>query len=167
MDIRPSADDDLAAIREVHESAFGRALEADIAEALHDAGDERISLVATDADVVIGHVVLSAGSLRDAEVLCLGPIGVLAGRQRAGVGAALMQTALAEAASSEAGLVVLLGHPSYYPRFGFEPAQPLGLECRWTSGPAWMALRLPRYDPAVRGMVRFPPAFDADTGPAT
>ena len=78
-----------------------------------------------------------------------------------------MQAALAEAAGSDAGLVVLLGHPSYYPRFGFEPAQPLGLECQWTAGPAWMALRLPRYDASLRGSVRFPAAFDADTGPAS
>ena len=77
-----------------------------------------------------------------------------------------MQAALSAAAESDAHVVVLLGHPSYYPRFGFEPAQPLGLESRWTSGPAWMALRLPGYDPSLRGMVQFPPAFDADTGPA-
>jgi putative acetyltransferase len=166
MNLRLAADDDQAAIRSVHEAAFGRALEADIAAALHDAGDERISMVATDGEDVVGHVVLSAGSLGNAIVLCLGPIGVVPGRQRSGVGTALMQASLAAAANSDAGLVVLLGHPSYYPRFGFEPAQPLGLQCRWTDGPAWMALRLPRYDPGLRGLVRFPAAFDADTGPA-
>ena len=58
---------------------------------------------------------------------------------------------------------MLLGHPSYYPRFGFEPAHPFGLECQWTNEAPWMALRLPRYDPSLRGFVRFPLAFDADT----
>ncbi|MGI8691950.1 MAG: GNAT family N-acetyltransferase [Geodermatophilaceae bacterium] len=168
MIIRPATEDDRAPIRAVHEAAFGRALEADIEYGLHVSGDERISLVAADGDGVVGHVVLSVGSIDDDMlVLCLGPIAVRPDRQRAGAGAALMHAALAEAADTDAGLVVLLGHPSYYPRFGFEPAQPLGVECQWTDGPAWMALRLPRYDPSLRGFVRFPAAFDADTGPAS
>ena len=162
--IRPATEDDRAAIRAVHEAAFGRPLEADIAEELHDSGDERISLVAIDGDAVIGHVVLSAGLLQDKVVLCLGPIGVRSDRRRVGVGAALVRAAIRAAAETDAGLVVLLGHPSYYPRFGFEPAWPLGLDSKWTREAPWMALRLPLYDPALRGMVRFPTAFDADPG---
>lgn len=77
-----------------------------------------------------------------------------------------MKAALAEAAASDAGLVVFLGHPSYYPRFGFEPADALGLQSRRDAGAAWMAPRLPRRDVAMRGTVRFPVAFDADTCPA-
>ena len=99
-------------------------------QALNDAGDERVSLVATANGVVVGHVVLSAGSLEDTLVLCLGPIGVRPDRQRGAIDTALMKGALAEAAASDAGLVVLLGHPSYYPRFGFEPAEALGLQSR-------------------------------------
>ena len=97
-------------------------------QALNDAGDERVSLVATANGVVVGHVVLSAGSLEDTLVLCLGPIGVRPDRQRGAIDTALMKGALAKAAASDAGLVVLLGHPSYYPRFGFEPAEALGLQ---------------------------------------
>jgi putative acetyltransferase len=159
MDIRPATGDDRPAIRAVHEAAFGRSLEADIAEALRDTGDERITLVACDAGAIVGHVVLSAGRLGDAPVLCLGPIGVLPDRQRDGVGAALMRAAIAEAAGTDAGLVVLVGHPSYYPRFGFERAGPLGLESKWDLDEPWMALRLPHYDPALRGLVQFPAAF--------
>jgi len=162
--IRAATEDDRAAIRAVHESAFETTLEADIAQALHDAGDERISLVAVDDADVVGHVVLSAGLVEGTTVLCLGPIGVRAEQQRGGVGAALMQAAIAAASATQAGLVVLLGHPSYYPRFGFEPADPLGLTNQWTPEAPWMALRLPRYDPGVRGFVRFPAAFDADLG---
>ena len=167
MIIRTADEADRDAIRTVHEAAFGRALEADIEAALHDAGDDRISMVAVDDDAVIGHVVLSTGSVGADPVLCLGPIGVDPSRQRSGVGSALMHASLAAAADTEVGLVLLLGHPSYYPRFGFEPAGPLGLTSRWPDGPGWMALRLPRYDPSQRGTVLFPPAFDADTGPAT
>ena len=70
-----------------------------------------------------------------------------------------MRAALAAAAETDAGLVVLVGHPGYYPRFGFEPARALGLECKWDLDEPWMALRLPRYDPGLRGLVRYPPAF--------
>ena len=157
--VRRATDADRAAIRAVHEAAFGRALEAGIAEALHDAGDERISLVATGDGEVVGHVVLSEGRAGEAPVLCLGPIGVVPDRQGSGAGAALMRAAVAEAGRTDAGLVVLVGHPDYYPRFGFEPAAPLGLRCKWTVGEAWMALRLPNHDPAVRGHVEFPTAF--------
>ncbi len=159
MDVRPATPADRSAIRAVHKAAFGRAHEADIAEALREAGDERISLVASEGDVLVGHVVLSEGRLGDAPVLCLGPIGVVPDRRHSGIGAALMRAALAEAAGSDAGLVVLVGHPAYYPRFGFERARLLGLESEWDVDEPWMALRLPRYDPALRGLVLFPAAF--------
>jgi putative acetyltransferase len=55
--------------------------------------------------------------------------------------------------------VLVLGHPTYYPRFGFEPAAPLGLEPPREFGEAWMAVKLTAYDPAIRGRVVFPPAF--------
>ena len=54
---------------------------------------------------------------------------------------------------------IVVGHPAYYPRFGFEPARALGLECTWDLDEPWMALRLPRYDPGLRGLVSYPPAF--------
>jgi putative acetyltransferase len=162
LTIRTATEQDQPAIRAVHESAFETSLEADIAEALHEAGDERISLVAVDGDAVVGHVVLSAGRVGAAVVLCLGPIGVRVEHQGAGVGTALMRAAIDAAEATGAGLVVLLGHPTYYPRFGFEPAAPLGLTGQWTQEAPWMALRLAGYDPSVRGFVRFPPAFDAD-----
>jgi putative acetyltransferase len=159
MIVRAATDEDRGGIRAVHEAAFAGPLEAGIAEALHDSGEERISLVAADGGAIIGHVVLSEGRAGDAPVLCLGPMGVAPEHQRSGIGTALVRAALAEAAASAAGLVVLVGHPAYYPRFGFERARPLGLECKWELDEPWMALRLPRYDPSVRGLVRFPAAF--------
>ena len=159
MEIRPATEDDQPAIRALHDAAFEQPLEGDIAAALRASGEERISLVAADGDAVVGHVVLSVGRLGDAEVLCLGPIGVLPAHQGRAVGSELMRAALAEAAESSAGLVVLVGHPGYYPRFGFEPARALGLECKWDLDEPWMALRLPGYDPALRGLVHFPAAF--------
>jgi len=159
MIVRTATEADRPAIAAVHEAAFGRPHEALIAEALHETGDERISMVAIERDAIVGHVVLSEGRVGDEPVLCLGPIGVLPECKLQGVGSALMRAAIAEAGGSGAGVVVLVGHPAYYPRFGFEPARPMGLEAPWDVDEPWMALRLPLYHPGLRGLVRFPEAF--------
>ena len=86
MEVRPATEDDQPAIRAVHDAAFEGTLEGDIAAALRASGEARVSLVAADDDAIVGHVVLSAGRLGDAEVLCLGPIGVLPGHQGRGTG---------------------------------------------------------------------------------
>jgi predicted N-acetyltransferase YhbS len=95
-------------------------------------------------------------------VLVLAPVGVVPERQGAGIGSALVREVLARAGETGYGLVVLLGHPSYYPRFGFEPAGGLGIESPYDVPPeAWMALRLPGYEPAMRGRVTYAEAFAA------
>ena len=72
-----------------------------------------------------------------------------------------MRATLAAAAGTAWPLIALLGHADYYPRFGFEPAGALGLECPYPAAPEhWMAYRLPAYDPALRGAFRYAPAFD-------
>jgi putative acetyltransferase len=61
-------------------------------------------------------------------------------------------------------LVVLLGHPAYYPRFGFEPAAELGLDAPWDVPPeAWLALRLPAYRDDIRGTMVYPAPWGAVT----
>lgn len=94
-------------------------------------------------------------------VLALGPIGVLPSAQRRGIGAAVMREALEVARSIGVPAVVLPGHPEYCPRFGFQPARPLGLEAPapWPED-AWMACPLVPRDRLPRGVVRFPRAFE-------
>ena len=77
-----------------------------------------------------------------------------------GVGAALMRAAIDLAKARDQPVLCLLGHASYYPRFGFEPARSIGIEPPrpWPDA-AWMALRLPAWTPELRGVARFPPAF--------
>ena len=97
-------------------------------------------------------------------MLALAPMAVLPQWQRRGVGSRMVQDGLERAARTAFALVVVLGHPEYYPRFGFEPAAGLGLTAPWEVPPeAWMALRLPAYRPEARGLVTYPPAFDAVT----
>lgn len=110
----------------------------------------------------MGHVVLSAG--RDdvlPGVLALGPIGVLPAVQGRGVGAALMRAAIELAERRGAPAIVLLGHATYYPRFGFVSARSIGIDppADW-SDDHWMALPLAGWDGTLRGVFRFSPAFD-------
>jgi putative acetyltransferase len=89
----------------------------------------------------------------------LSPLSVAPSHQGRGIGSALTREALRLADEAGEPLVLILGNPAYYGRFGFEPAAPLGLEAPATYGNDWMAAKLTAYDPAVRGRVVFPPAF--------
>lgn len=129
VSIRPESEADREAIARVHRAAFGREEEGAIVDRLHAEGDylAQLSLVAEIVGEIVGHVALSRARLDDRPVVALGPIGVVPERQRQGIGIALMEEALALARAAGEELVVLLGHPEYYPRFGFVPAARLGL----------------------------------------
>jgi predicted N-acetyltransferase YhbS len=167
--IRAERPVDVEAIRAVNDAAFGGPVEGRIIEDIR--GTERWivggSLVAETADgSIVGHLLLSEGDLIGADgrlvrrIWMVGPVGVVPDRQRQGIGSALMNAAIALATERGEPLLVLLGHASYYPRFGFEPARSIGIEAPrpWRDA-NWMALRLPAWDPALRGVAHFPPAF--------
>ena len=125
MIIRPETADDYAAIADVHAHAFGRAAEAIIAD-LHrhrSAFDPGLSLVAEVDGDVIGHALFSPRTIRlmDADVpaVSLGPIAVLPVHQRQGVGAALIAEGHRGAAAKGCTVCYLVGHATYYPRFGY------------------------------------------------
>ena len=120
-----------------------------------------LSLVATDGDAIVGHIVLSKAHVEEHEALGLGPIGVDPDRQRQGIGKALMEEAIRRARETGYPLIALLGHPGYYPRFGFKPAEATyGITSKYDAPPeAWMALALPAYTPRVRGRFSYSEAF--------
>ena len=162
--MRPESAEDRDAIRRVNELAFPTRLEADLVDALRgtDAWLPELSLVAEEEpDAILGHVLFSVVTLDSGpELLSLGPMAVVPDRQRAGIGSSLVRRGLTLARQTAYPLVVVLGHPAYYPRFGFEPARPLGIETPYEApDEAWMALRLPAYDPSVAGTVTYPPAW--------
>ena len=129
--VRPERPGDVAAIRRVNEEAFGRAAEADLVDALRAHGQVSLSLVAERGGEVVGHLLFSPvriESNREPRAgLGLGPTAVLPAHQRAGIGSLLIHTGLAECRRAGHGCVVVLGHPEYYPRFGFIPASRHGL----------------------------------------
>ncbi|MEA2734641.1 MAG: putative acetyltransferase [Humisphaera sp.] len=127
---------DLAAVRGVNEAAFGRAGEADLIDRLRG-GFRVLSLVAeTRSGAVVGHVFVTMATIRlpDREIVgaALGPVAVLPAFQRRGIGGALIRTGMDEVERRGDPFVVVLGHPQYYPRFGFEPAGSRhGVRCKW------------------------------------
>jgi putative acetyltransferase len=120
----------------------------------------RLSLVAVIDEVVIGHVVCSRGSLGGLPALGLGPLSVLPLHQRKGVGSALMHAVLAAADALDESVVVLLGDPAYYSRFGFRLADELGIT---PDDPAWVpyfqARTLTTYHPPLRGAFTYATPF--------
>jgi putative acetyltransferase len=158
--IRSEQPSDYEAIRALHLAAFAPStLEAEIADRLRTDGDHvpELCLVARE-HALIGHVMLSKGRVEDTETLALGPIAVDPARQQQGIGTRLMETVIERARATSFPLIILLGHPTYYPRFGFRPAHEL--EIAFDAPPeAFMALALPAYAPGIKGRFRFPPAF--------
>lgn len=114
-----------------------------------------LELVAEEAGVVIGHVLLSEADLDGRSVPAVAPLSVRPDRQQTGIGSLLMTEVLTLADAQGWPLLALLGHPSYYPRFGFEPGSSLGIVYARVDSPAFMVRRLTAYDPSWRGPFRF------------
>jgi putative acetyltransferase len=150
---------DAAAVRQVHEAAFGQRDEADLVERLVKDGHAVVSMVAAIDGDIVGHVLLSRLSVGGEPALALAPVGVIPDRQRHGIGGALIRSAIGAAEAAGERLVVVLGEPAYYRRFGFEPAADRGVTARW-EGPALQVLTLPAYDGRPRGEAVYPSAFD-------
>jgi putative acetyltransferase len=156
---------DADAIDAVVEAAFGRRNEAELVAAVRasDRFVPELSLVAEVEGRVAGHVLLSYVDLVGdvpRQVLAGAPLAVAPTRQRSGIGSALVHAALKRADAAREPVVIALGDPRYYGRFGFERARPLGIQppTDWPDE-AWMAARLAAYDDSVRGRVEYPPAF--------
>ena len=131
FDIREEQPSDAAAIREVNESAFAGAHEADIVDALRANGAVLLSLVATIRDRVVGHLLYSPAVIGDIEGAALGPLAVRPEYQRKGIGSKLVEAGNARLAADGCPFVILIGHPEYYPRFGFRRAIDFGIRCEW------------------------------------
>lgn len=163
--VRAEEQKDRSAVRAVNVSAFPTSAEADLVDVLREQADPMVSLVAEEDGVVIGHVLFSPVSLPDhpaLKIMGLGPVAVLPTHQRKGVGLALTQAGLEQCRSLGFGAVVVLGHPEYYPRFGFSPSVHFGIGCKYeVPVEAFMALELqPDYLRGASGTIQYHAAFD-------
>ena len=165
LQVRPETAQDFEAIRRVHRLAFGEhSQEGDLVDALRagQAHEPSLCMVALDGDDVIGHIAFSRARLDSGvPVLALGPMGVVPAAQRRGAGLALMRESLRRAGETDYPLVVVVGHPEYYPRFGFERGDAHDIRTSYEVPPeAWMVLRLPAYRSGLTGLVAYPSEFD-------
>ncbi|MFJ9950387.1 GNAT family N-acetyltransferase [Kitasatospora sp. NPDC091207] len=160
---RPETDADVPAVQALTRAAFGRPAEADLLAALRSGEGwiDGLSFVATDpAGTPVGHVVLSRAFIGDVPALAMGPVSVHPDHQRSGAGSAAVLAALDAARRGGERFVVLRGHPSSYPRFGFVRASAHGLVLGVEApDEAWMALSLDRRHPLPSGTVRWAAAF--------
>ena len=164
VSVRVETPDDFAAVRAVNREAFGQADEADLVERLRGDGEVVASLVAETGNAVVGHILFSrlpivAGD-REVAGAALAPVAVLPRFQRQGIGSALVRCGLRRCAELGSEAVVVLGHPGYYPRFGFSAALAERLDAPF-SGAAFMALELVPGALADGGIVRYAAAFGA------
>jgi putative acetyltransferase len=165
--IRFEAPEDSAPVRHVNEVAFGQSFEADLVDRLRRACPHSLSLVAEDDDGVVGHILFTPVQVGNpvgrAVGMGLAPMAVPPERQREGIGSALVRRGIEILRERGVPFVVVVGHPEYYPRFGFEPASAYGLRSQWEGMPdeAFMVLVLDREEVAgVSGVVRYRAEFD-------
>jgi putative acetyltransferase len=130
LSIRPERFEDLPQIHRVLAAAFPTAAEADLVDRLRDAVSTRIALVAELGGLVVGYILFSPVTLRDGacqeEAVGLAPMAVQPEYQRQGIGSSLVVAGLGACVDRGDSMVFVVGHPEFYPRFGFEPAAPRG-----------------------------------------
>jgi len=151
------------AIRRVHRLGFGRDDEGLLVDHLRGDGLAVVSLVALEAGLVAGHILFSRLPIETSTgvvaAVALAPMAVLPDRRRRGIGSALVRQGLDLCRSRGERIVVVLGHPEYYPRFGFSAPLARTLQAPF-SGDAFMALELAEGAlSGLSGVVRYPPAF--------
>mmetsp|Transcript_37370 Transcript_37370/g.69749 ORF Transcript_37370/g.69749 Transcript_37370/m.69749 type:complete len:199 (-) Transcript_37370:164-760(-) len=166
--VREGRPEDLEAIQEVHRLAFGAEEGESIVELvlalLKDPTAQPVtSLVAVTAEgKVVGHVLFTRAGLtpapeKDVGVSILAPLGVVPDFQSQGIGGRLIREGFEVLRAQGTSLVFVLGHPGYYPRYGFEPAGALGFEAAYpieeNNADAWMVQALSEELPAARGKV--------------
>ncbi|MEG4516135.1 MULTISPECIES: N-acetyltransferase [unclassified Microcoleus] len=147
MEIRTEKPEDVEAVRNINILAFGRENEANLVDKLRGIAST-FSFVAVQSDRVIGHilfspVVVEGKCSKNLSILGLAPVAVLPNYQRQGIGTLLIREGLKECGRSGFQAVVVLGHPDFYPRFGFIPASTKSLGCEYdVPDEAFMILEL-------------------------
>jgi putative acetyltransferase len=163
--IRKERPEDVSAIRQVNIQSFGRTMEADIVDKLRRDCKDLLSLVAVKEKEIVGHVafnpVIVEGEYGTVRGMGLAPMAVLPRCQLQGIGSKLIRTGIARLRSRRCPFVIVLGHPQYYPRFGFEPASHCGIRSEWqVSDEAFMILVLDESEMrGTSGVAKYRPEF--------
>jgi putative acetyltransferase len=164
MIIRKEDPKDYAAVHAVNATAFETEAEANLVDLLRTEVQPIISLVAEEDQVIVGHILFSPVSLSgfpDIKIMGLGPLAVIPKFQRKGIGSALTETGLEMCKVHGYGAVIVLGHPEYYPRFGFRPSVLYDITCEYdVPEDVFMVNELqPGYLDGSSGIIKYHPAF--------
>jgi putative acetyltransferase len=147
LEVRPEKPEDTSQVRHINTLAFGQPVEADLVEKLRQECPDSLSLVA-EGDAVVGHILFTPVVIESAGRRIVGmglaPMAVPPDRQRQGIGSQLVRHGLDILRERGCPFTVVVGHPEYYPRFGFERASLHGLASQWEGVPdaAFMVLIL-------------------------
>jgi putative acetyltransferase len=137
--VRLEEAEDIPRVRTINEDAFGQPVEADLVDELRRSCPETLSLVAEKDGLLVGHIMFSPSIIFDRHRripgMALGPMAVQPASQCQGIGSKLVGRGLEILKDRGCPFVVVLGHPSYYPRFGFEPASKHNVKCQWEGIP--------------------------------
>jgi len=162
--IRSEVDDDWSAVHALNTAAFETPAEANLVDALRGQARAFISLVADQAGTIVGHIFLSPVTLAGhagLKIMGLGPMAVKPAHQRQSIGSALVRAALERCKALGIGAVVVLGHPAYYPRFGFSPSVHFDIKSEYdVPEDVFMLVELqPGYLNGVSGTIQYHDAF--------
>ncbi|MBE9557019.1 MAG: N-acetyltransferase [Proteobacteria bacterium] len=165
MLIRHETPADILAIRAVNKAAFGTGAEAALVDALRENGKFTLSLVACLEGEVVGHILFTDIEMEpggaEARILGLAPMAVLPAWQGKGIGSALVRRGLEDCQELGYRGVVVLGHPAFYPRFGFTPASRHGISCVYeVPDEVFMAVALGDAE-LPKGRALYQPEFEA------
>ncbi len=168
VQIRKERPVDEKAVFDVNFRAFGQDAEPKIVDALRMSCPEGVSLVAEEQGKIVGHILFTPAWIETAPEplngMTLAPLAVAPECQRKGIGSALVQAGIEAVRASGTPFIVVLGHPDYYPKFGFERASKYGIRCEYDQVPdeAFMIFVFrPQALKGIHGTAKMRPEFAA------
>jgi putative acetyltransferase len=162
---RKEEPDDIAAIHDLNLAAFDNGPEAGLVDKLRASCEDYLAFVAVEDGSVVGHVAFTSATIENCSATGLGlaPMAVLPSHQRRGIGSRLVRHGLEYLRDAGCPFVIVLGHPEYYPRFGFERASIHQVRCQWDGVPdeAFMIAVFTRgILPKAGGIAKYRKEFD-------
>lgn len=167
MNIRKEQPSDIEKIWDVNSEAFETDAEANLVNALRNSGCDYVSLVAETETKVVGHILFTpvelTGDENKLKLIGMGPMAVLSKYQNKGFGSELVEAGLEHCQSLGYDAVVVLGHPSYYPKFGFVPSVKYGIKSEYdVPNEVFMILELvPESLNSHSGIIKYHEAFNS------
>ena len=165
IDIKEERPGDVAAIRDLNQRAFEQDQEANLVDALRSNGGGLLSLVALVNRQIVGHILYTPVSIGNLRGAALGPMAVLPELQRQGIGSQLVEAGNRQIQQGGCPFIIVVGHPEFYPRFGFTPAGARGITCEWNlPDDAFMVLVLDEPEmEGVSGLAKYRDEFSSVT----